>query len=132
MHAGIVGTAPGSSDDEIDDAVARFADGEARYLGIGARSGLSCFRAALGANLARHGRVTEAESWVAAARDELDRHGERWPEPLVLLAEGVVAAVVGERDVARMRFDAAERVALERAAPVLSQRVAAERAEFGC
>jgi hypothetical protein len=108
MHRGIVlaGRA------QVDEAIASFVEGEARYTGIGGRSALSTFRASLALQLAEQGRVDDADRWARAARAELGTYNERWNEPIVLMAEAAVAGAAGDAEAAEELFacaaDAAE------------------------
>ncbi len=92
MHQGIVRARDGS----VDDALAGFDRGKAIYTGIGGRSALPTFEASLAMNVARRGRLADAQIRIAAARTELDTYREGWNEPIVLIAEGVVAHAGGD------------------------------------
>ena len=78
------------------EAVTSFAAGLARYTGVHGRSGVATFIATLAANLARHGHADDARAWVDRARLELDTYREGWNEPIVLLAEAMVAHLEGD------------------------------------
>ena len=81
---------------EVDEGMALFAQGKARYTGIGGRSALSTFEATLAIHVARQGRVDDARRLVASARTELETYSERWNEPIVLMAEAAVAMAAGD------------------------------------
>ena len=118
MHSGIVAAWKG----RVDEALSRLAEGKARYTGIGARSGMSGFEASVALNLAGHGATADAARLVANARDELERYGERWNEPIVLIAEGVVAARRGEARAAAKHLGEAVDCATSQGAHALAAR----------
>ncbi|MFP5319852.1 MAG: BTAD domain-containing putative transcriptional regulator [Acidimicrobiia bacterium] len=84
----------------VDEGIASFTEGKARYMGIGARSGLPTFQAGVAMHAARWGRLAEAESLVSGARAELEARKELWNEPVLLIAEAVVANAAGNRPLA--------------------------------
>ncbi|MDQ4068018.1 MAG: hypothetical protein M3203_00830, partial [Actinomycetota bacterium] len=106
----------------VDEGIAFFSEGKARYTGVGGRSALSAFEATLGMSLAEQGRLDEASRLVANARTELDTYGERWNEPIVLMAEAVVAEGRGEHDVAADLLDRAAAVATSQGAHAIAAR----------
>jgi hypothetical protein len=107
MHRGVTLVWRG----DVDEGIARFAQGRDLYSGVGGRSGLTMFLAVLGFHLARRGRLDEARAALADSRREMDAHGERWGEADVLVAEGVLARVEGDEATAAERFAAAVAVA---------------------
>jgi hypothetical protein len=78
-----------------DAAVARFEEGHARYQRAGTRTGLGSFYATMAIGLARAGELGRAQSYLTCAQDELATRGERWPEPVILLAEAEVRSAEG-------------------------------------
>lgn len=94
MHRGLVLAGQG----RLEEAMASFVEGQARYTGIGARSALATFQATLALQLLDQGRTDDAERWARAARAELDSYNERWNEPIVLMAEAAVAGARGHAE----------------------------------
>jgi hypothetical protein len=111
--------------------VASFDEGMARYTGIGGRSATSTFEASLAMNLARAGEVEEAQRRVEAARDELSTRRELWNEPVVLLAEGVVAHAAGDAATAARKLAEAVHRATEQGSHALADRAASVARELG-
>ena len=66
-----------------------------RYLGGGIRTALGLYRANFGLALLANGLVDEAATAIAEARTERETFGERWPEPVILLAEAELAHARG-------------------------------------
>ena len=102
MQRGIVQVWRGT----VDEGVADFTTGRDIYTGIGGRSALSTFEASLALNLIARGRVAEAAAFVSDARAEIDRMAELWNEPIVALAEAVLAHAVGDLERAGERIAA--------------------------
>ena len=127
MQRGIVQARRG----HVDEGIALFEEGKARYTGVGGRSGMSTFEATLALNVAEQGRVDDAARLVGNARTELDTYGERWNEPVVLLAEAVVAAARGDRDGAGACLARAADVATGQGAHTVAARAAAVAADLG-
>lgn len=125
MQQGIVDAWRG----DIDDALAHFAEGKARYTGLGARSAVPCFEASLALLLAGHGRP-EAEHHIAEARAILDEFGEGWSKSIVLRAEAVVAAASGDAATAADLIDRAIEIATEQGAFTLADQARAVAAEL--
>jgi tetratricopeptide (TPR) repeat protein len=118
MHRGIVLAGRG----QVEEAIASFAEGEARYTGIGGRSALATFRASLALQLATQGRVDDAGRWAQAARTELDTYNERWNEPIVLMAEAAVVGAAGAHEEAEELFACAADAATLQGAHTLARR----------
>lgn len=118
MYGGMVKAWKG----DVDGALASFAEGRARYTGIGGRSGLPTFTASVALLVAEHGRLADARLLVASARDVLETHGERWNEPVVLIAEAVVACHASDSAVATKRLAEAVAVADRQGAHALADR----------
>jgi DNA-binding SARP family transcriptional activator len=97
----------------VDEALESFAAGHERYTGVDGRSALPAFQATLAMQIAAHGRVEDARRQVDGARLELDTYDERWNEPIVLLAEGVVTHAEGDAEAARRLVERAAEVANE-------------------
>ena len=127
MHQGIVRALDGP----VDDALAGFDKGKAIYTGIGGRSALSTFEASLAMNVARRGRLADAQARVAAARAELDTHREGWNAPIVLIAEGVVAHAAGDVAAAADRLARAVARATDQGSHRFARRAADVAAELG-
>jgi hypothetical protein len=115
----------------VPEGVASFDEGMARYTGIGGRSATSTFEASLAMNLARAGEVEEAQRRVEAARDELSTRRELWNEPVVLLAEGVVAHAAGDAATAARKLAEAVHRATEQGSHALADRAASVARELG-
>ena len=111
----------------VDEGVALFAEGKARYTGVGGRSAMSSFEATLGLSVAEQGRVDDAARLVANSRTEIDTYGERWNEPIVLLAEAAVAAASGQPEVAAKLLDQAAEVATAQGAHAVAERARRSR-----
>ncbi len=127
MHQGIVRALDGS----VDDALAAFDRGKAIYTGIGGRSAVATFEASLAMNVARRGRLADAQARVAAARTELDTYRELWNEPIVLIAEGVVAHAAGDLGAAADRLGRAVERATAQGSHGLARRALDVAAELG-
>ena len=81
---------------EVEAGRAVFDEALRRYRGeAGRHSGLGLFLANAGLALLTAGHADEAEAYVQDARSELDTYGERYPEPVVLLAEAQLALARG-------------------------------------
>ena len=118
MQRGIVLAGRGHA----EEGMASFVEGEARYTGIGGRSALSTFRASLALQLVDQGRIDDAARWAGAARAELAAYGERWNEPVVLMAEAAVAAAAGDEALAVETLRLAAEVAAAQGAHALASR----------
>jgi DNA-binding SARP family transcriptional activator len=110
---------------EIDQALTTFVEGKERYTGIGGRSALASFESTLAMHVALHGRVDDARRVVGSARAELDTWDERWNEPIVLIAEGIVARACGDEDRAKKKLAQASAAADEQGSYVISARARA-------
>ncbi len=100
MHQGLVMVGRG----QVEAGLASFAEGEARYTGIGARSALATFRASLALQLVAQGLPDEAARFATAARVELEAYNERWNEPIVLMAEAALLGAGGDAEEAAELF----------------------------
>jgi hypothetical protein len=127
MQRGIVQAWEG----DAEGALASFTEGKARYTGIGGRSAMSTFEATLALHLARTGGRADAVARVEAARAELETYNERWNEPVVLIAEAVVAAAGGDQERATERLARAAEVATGQGAHTLAARARAVAADLG-
>jgi tetratricopeptide (TPR) repeat protein len=129
MAAGAVAMATGQVEAGravLDDAVRRYR-GEA-----GRHSGLGLFLANAGLALLTAGRPDEAEAYVRDARHELDTYGERYPEPIVLLAEAALGLACGAPLEAVLRdLAAAAAVATGQGAHRVARRIDAAAAALG-
>jgi hypothetical protein len=102
----------------VDEGVALFEAGHAVYAGAGLRTALPALLANMSMGLLGQGRREQAEDYLQRARAELDRSGEGWPAPVVLLGEAELAAARGE-DAAPLFAVAAERARSMAAAGML-------------
>ncbi len=127
MQRGIVEAWKG----DVDAAVATFAEGVDRYTEVGGRSGTPTFEASLAMHLARHGDLDRARAHVSSARRRLERHGERWNEAVVLMAEGAVSVVGGDRAEGERLLRRAVEVADAQGARALAERTRREAALHG-
>jgi hypothetical protein len=126
MFRGLVLAANG----ELDEGLASFADGRARFRAVGGRVGTASFQALLGELLARAGRVAEATELVAGARLQNDETGEGWNDVTICIAEAVVAHAGGDADRARERFATAIEIGDEQGAHALARRAESVAAEL--
>ncbi len=97
-----------------DDAIATFEDGHDRFERAGTRVGLGLVYAMMTLGLVRVGRRELARPYLALAQDELATHHERWPEPVIVLAEAELLAA-GDGDPAEVDALLARGEALARA-----------------
>jgi DNA-binding SARP family transcriptional activator len=118
MHSGLVLAAQG----RVEEAIASFVEGHARYTGIGARSAVATFQATLAAQLLEQGRIGDAERWARAARTELETYNERWNEPIVLMAEAAVAGARGDAEEAKELYACAADAATLQGSHALARR----------
>jgi len=107
---------------QVDEGIAGFAEGKARYTAVGGRSALATFEASLAIHVAAAGRVDDATHLVRSARDELEAYSERWNEPIVGLAEACVAAAAGDTEDAEKLLARAADVATGQGAHALAER----------
>ncbi len=124
MHRAVVAAEAG----HLDEGREAFAEGEERYLRIGARTSLPNFQAAMAGRLAVRGDVDAAADLTTAARRNLG--DEVWAEPQVLVAEAYVAHAVGDTSTAAARLATARRVATSQAAMGYARRAEAVAAEL--
>jgi hypothetical protein len=116
MHHAIVSAWHG----DVDDALARFAQGCDRYRSIGGGSSLPALHASFASGLAAHGRVDDAETAARAARAELARTKEAWNHPIVLMGDASVALARGQRDEGERLAREAETIAVEQGSLAVS------------
>jgi tetratricopeptide (TPR) repeat protein len=105
-----------------DEGWPLFRDGRERYAQIGTRTSLGNYLSAAGVGLLRLGRVDEAATVIGDARRELETYQERWPEPVILVAEAELAHARGEHERARRLLDQAEAVATEQGSHGIARR----------
>jgi DNA-binding SARP family transcriptional activator len=127
MQSGIARVREG----EIDAGLASFADGRARYLGIGGRSAYSSFEATLALALLGQGRIEEAATAATAARVELDTYEESWNTPIVLMAEAALAHAQGDAARARALLHESLAVAVDQDEARLVDRIHQLAADLG-
>jgi DNA-binding SARP family transcriptional activator len=94
-------------DGDVAEGLATFSRGTDVYRGIGGGSGIPTFTAVVAIALLERGEIAEAAVAAAVARAELDRTGEGWNVPNVLLAEAGVALHEGRADEAHRLHDEA-------------------------
>ncbi|WP_421121577.1 hypothetical protein ACE2AJ_09415 [Aquihabitans daechungensis] len=125
MHVASASIAAGG---DVDEAVARFEDGHARYVRGGAHTGLGLFYAQMALGIASTGDLDRAQSFLDRAQHELAERQERWPEPVILLAEADLLARRGaDRDQVHDLLVRAEDLATEQGALAVARRIATER-----
>ncbi|WP_421121042.1 BTAD domain-containing putative transcriptional regulator [Aquihabitans daechungensis] len=127
MHRGILAAWKG----RVDDGLELFADGRARYMGIGGCSGMHSFEACMALLMAQQGRVAEGRVAADAARSFIDTRNERWAEPLVCLAEAAVLVNEGDEDAAVAKVVEARAVALRQEAFAMLPRITQVADELG-
>jgi hypothetical protein len=127
MHRGILAAWKG----RVDDGLELFADGRARYMGIGGCSGMHSFEACMALHMAQQGRIADARVAADAARTFLDTRNERWAEPLVCLAEAAVLVNEGDEDAAQAKVIEARGVALRQEAFAMLPRITQVADELG-
>jgi hypothetical protein len=102
-----------------------------RYVAAGSRTGMVLYLASRATGLAAAGRLDEAAGAVADARREVEVHGERFGEPLVLEADARVRlAGDGDRVGAATLLGAAVDLAHRQGAHAVARRVAATAARL--
>lgn len=113
------------------DSISLFETGHARYLQGGTRTALASVRATMTLGLAAAGELEAAQSYLTSARDEIATYGERWPEPVVALAEADLLARTGSgrADVAELLVRA-EALATDQGSLAVARRVAAAAPEI--
>jgi tetratricopeptide (TPR) repeat protein len=111
---------------DVDEAVARFEDGHARFRRAGTRTGLGLFYSSMARALTSVGELDRAADYLRTAQDELRTYGERWPEPVILLAEAqLLARTGGAASEVGALLARAEAVATEQGSHAIARRVAA-------
>lgn len=125
MYAAVADATEGG---DLDDAIGLFEDGHARYRIAGTRTGLGVMYAAMALALSGRDDVDRARGYVGRAWAELEARRERWPEPVILLAEADVTWRSGDGDdeVATL-LDQAEALATEQGSLAVARRMALAR-----
>jgi tetratricopeptide (TPR) repeat protein len=126
MQRGVVAAAQG----ELDEAVATFLEGRSRYRAVGGQSTIGIYQALLAELLARAGRVNEATELVTGARRHADELPQGCEEFALHIAEGVVAALSGDRERAAERLAAAVALGERNGARACARRAEAVAEEF--
>jgi DNA-binding SARP family transcriptional activator len=116
---------------DLDAALVTFADGRARFRSFGGRTGLAACQALLAEELARAGRVGDAEQLAAGARQEIVDTDELINEVPVRIAEAVVAHASGHTQRAAEHLAEAEATGRRQGAHALAERARATAAELG-
>jgi len=107
-----------------DAALVRFEEAHARFQRAGTRTGLGSYDAIMAIGMARCGRLDHARRFLTRARDELATWGERWPEPVILVADAEVRAAEGAGPaVVRELLQRARAVAVGQGAQAMSRRL---------
>jgi tetratricopeptide (TPR) repeat protein len=125
MQRGVVSAARG----DLDEGVATFVEGRSRYRAVGGHTMIATYQAMLAELLGRAGRIGEAHELLAGARRHFDGAGEGPEEMPLLIAEGAIAALAGDRDAAAERLASAVDLGEAKGAHVFAQQardVAAE------
>ena len=108
----------------VDEGLALFDPAWARYTAMGLRTNGLTMLASRAQALAQVGRLDEAEAAMADARREFATYNERFAEPVLLLAEAVLAAGRGDdRDDVAKRLAGAADVAEAQAARAVVARI---------
>jgi DNA-binding SARP family transcriptional activator len=116
----------------LDEGLARMDAAVDAYLVVGGRRGVLLFQATRAAGLAAAGRVEEAEAALATTYRELEIHGERYAEPLVLEADARVRVARGDDPAEAAALVArAAALATEQGAHAVAGRVAATALRLG-
>jgi hypothetical protein len=115
---------------DVDTALASFAEGRARYLSVGGRTGLASCQALLAELLARSSRAADAVELAAAGRQQLIDSGELVDDVSVHIAEGVVAFAAGDTQRAVDHLEAAIAVGRRQGAHAFAERAQAVAAEL--
>lgn len=111
------------------EGLASFAEGEARYLSIGARTSLQNFQACMALLLSLHGHGQDAARLAAAARSRTG--DEAWAEVMVLIAEAAAAHADGDSHSATSLLASALAVGTAQGAHGLVRRTEAVAGELG-
>jgi DNA-binding SARP family transcriptional activator len=107
-----------------DASVARFEQGLARYLHSGSRTGLGSCYATMAIGLTRAGDLHRARGYLTRAQVELETRGERWPEPVILLADAALREAEGAAiSAVRELLERARDVAAHQGAQALVRRI---------
>jgi hypothetical protein len=108
------------------DSISLFETGHARYQGGGTRTALGSVRATMALGLAAAGEFDAAQTYLTSAQEELATFGERWPEPVIILAEAdLLARTGGDTDRVAALLARAEAIATEQGSLAVARRVAA-------
>jgi DNA-binding SARP family transcriptional activator len=113
-----------------DEGWGYFSAGRARYEHVGTRTALGNYFSNAGIGLLANGLVDEAAAVIRDARREYETHGERWPLPLVLLAEAELDVARGAPDAAASLLAAAHDEATRQGSHGIARRIAARRADL--
>jgi hypothetical protein len=116
---------------DADLALQLYHEGRDRYVGIGAHSGMPTFSASVALQLARCGRLPEARALIDEARAELSSRREMWNEPIVLIAEAVVAHAGGDVSAAEKVIRRTVEVAENQGAHAVAERARDVARELG-
>jgi DNA-binding SARP family transcriptional activator/tetratricopeptide (TPR) repeat protein len=108
-----------------DEAVALFEEGHARYRRDGTRTGLGLLYATMAIELSNTGELDRARSYLTRAQHDLTTRGERWPEPVILLAEAEVRSAEGAaQPIVRELLERARDAATEQGSHAVARRMA--------
>jgi tetratricopeptide (TPR) repeat protein len=107
-----------------DAAIAMFEEGHVRYQRSRNRTGLGSAYATMAIELTRAGALDRAKGYLTRAQDELRTRGERWPEPVILLAEAELqSAEGGSVPVIRELLERARDVAAQQGSHAIARRM---------
>jgi DNA-binding SARP family transcriptional activator len=116
----------------VDEGLPMLDQAIERYVAAGSRTGMVLYLASRATGLAAAGRIDEAAGAVGDARREVEVHGERFGEPLVLEADARVRlARDGDPAEAATLLAAAVDLAHRQGAHAVARRVAATAARLG-
>jgi tetratricopeptide (TPR) repeat protein len=117
---------------DVEAGVPLLDEAMARYLEAGGRTGIGIYQASRVVGLVGAGRLAAAAEALAEAERELDDHGERFTEPLIIEADARLRLARGDDpgEVAAT-FGRARALALEQGARGVAGRVAATAARLG-
>jgi DNA-binding SARP family transcriptional activator/tetratricopeptide (TPR) repeat protein len=116
---------------DLDEAIALFERGHARYVAAGSRTGLGLAYSSMAIELAARGELDVANAYLELARRELESSRETWPEPVIRLAEAeVMSREMGDDAAVGGVLERAEAIAVEQGAGAIARRIAAARARL--
>ena len=116
----------------IEEGVPMLDEAIERYVASGARTGMVMFQASRATGLAAAGRLDEAARTITEAHRDVEVHGERFGEPLVIEADARVRIARGDDPaVSRALLRDAVELATRQGAHAVARRVATAAAGLG-